>query len=47
MIHYNPDDHKFWTVEYPESDLVDILPREEYLSAMDALGILPEIDLDA
>jgi hypothetical protein len=47
VIAYRPTDRAFRTVEDPASELLAELPTEAYIAAMDALGIVPEVDLDA
>jgi post-segregation antitoxin (ccd killing protein) len=47
VIAYRAEDRAFRTLEDPASDLFAILPADRYFAAMDALGIVPEIDLDA
>lgn len=44
---YNPDEQKFWTLGDPAEDLRALLDQTEYMGAMESLGIVPEIDLDA
>ena len=46
VITYRSEDRRFWTVADPASELVAVLPTDEYIAAMDALGIIPEVDLD-
>jgi hypothetical protein len=46
VILYDPDKRAVWEVDDPEQDLRD-LPSEHYLDAMDALGIVPTVDLMA
>jgi post-segregation antitoxin (ccd killing protein) len=47
VITYRPEDHRFSTVEDPATELIAVLPTNEYIAAMDALGIVPEVDLDS
>lgn len=47
VIAYRAGDRAFRAVEDPASELFAILPADRYFAAMDALGIVPEIDLDA
>ena len=47
VIAYRADDRAYRTVEDPQNDLADVLPTREYIAAMAALGIVPEVDLDA
>jgi hypothetical protein len=47
VITYRSEDHRFWTVADPANELSTILPTDEYIAAMDALGIMPEVDLDS
>ena len=47
VIAYRLEERSYRTVEDPQRDLADILPTREYIGAMGALGIVPEVDLDA
>ena len=47
VIAYRAEDRAFRAVEDPAGELFAILPTDRYFAAMDALGIVPEIDLDA
>ena len=47
VITYRSEDRRFWTVADPANELLAVLPTGEYIAAMDALGIVPEVDLDA
>ena len=47
VIAYRAEDRRFLTVADPASELLAVLPTGEYIAAMDALGIMPEVDLDA
>ncbi len=47
VICYRPDDRQFWTLTDPERELLTLLPTAQYIAAMDAIGIVPEVDLDA
>jgi hypothetical protein len=47
VIAYRAGDRAFRAVDDPASELFGILPADRYFAAMDALGIVPEIDLDA
>jgi len=47
VIAYREEDHRFRTVADPASELVAVLPTNAYIAAMDALGIVPEVDLDS
>jgi hypothetical protein len=47
VIAYRADERAFRVVEDPGSELFAVLPADRYFAAMDALGIIPEIDLDA
>lgn len=47
VIAYRATDRAFRVVEDPASELFGILPMDRYFAAMDSLGIVPEIDLDA
>lgn len=47
VIAYRADDRAFRAVKDPASELFAILPTDRYFAAMDTLGIVPEIDLDA
>jgi hypothetical protein len=47
VITYRSEDRRFRTVDDPASELLAVLPTDEYIAAMDALGIVPEVDLDA
>jgi post-segregation antitoxin (ccd killing protein) len=47
VIAYRAKDRAFRAVEDPASELFAVLPADRYFAAMDALGIVPEIDLDA
>jgi post-segregation antitoxin (ccd killing protein) len=47
VITYRPEDRRFRTVDDPASELLAVLPTDDYIAAMDALGIVPEVDLDA
>jgi hypothetical protein len=47
VITYRSEDRRFWTVADPANELLAVLPTGEYIAAMDALGIMPEVDLDA
>jgi hypothetical protein len=45
VIAYDSDEHRFATIEDPETELVGTLPAGEYLAAMDALGVVPTISI--
>jgi hypothetical protein len=47
VITYRSEDRRFLTVADPANELLAVLPTGEYIAAMDALGIMPEVDLDA
>lgn len=47
VITYRSEDRRFATVANPANELVAVLSTGEYIAAMDALGIMPEVDLDA
>ena len=47
VITYRSEDRRFLTVADPANELLAVLPTGDYIAAMDALGILPEVDLDA
>ena len=47
VIAYREEDRRFRTVADPASELAAVLPTNEYIAAMDALGIVPEVDLDS
>jgi hypothetical protein len=47
VITYRSEDRRFLTVADPATELLAVLPTGEYIAAMDALGIMPEVDLDA
>jgi hypothetical protein len=47
VITYRWEDRRFWTVADPANELLAVLPTGEYIAAMDALGIMAEVDLDA
>jgi hypothetical protein len=47
VITYRSEDRRFLTVADPANELLAVLPTDEYIAAMDALGIMPEVDLDA
>jgi hypothetical protein len=47
VIAYREEDRQFRTVADPASELVAVLPTNDYIAAMDALGIVPEVDLDS
>ena len=44
---YNPDEHRFWTLGNPAEDLRGLLDQTAYMGAMESLGVVPEIGLDA
>jgi hypothetical protein len=47
VIAYREEDRRFRTVADPASELAAVLPTNAYIAAMDALGIVPEVDLDS
>ena len=47
VVTYRSEDRRFMTVADPANELTAVLPTSEYIAAMDALGIMPEVDLDA
>ncbi len=47
VITYRAEEQAFRSVEDPAVELAALLPIDRYVAAMDALGIVPEIDLDA
>jgi len=47
VITYRSEDRRFLTVADPANELLAVLPTGEYIAAMDALGVMPEVDLDA
>ena len=44
---YDPDEHRFWTLGNPAEDLRGLLDQTAYMGAMESLGVVPEIGLDA
>jgi hypothetical protein len=47
VIAYRAEDRAFRTLADPAGELLEVLPTTAYIAAMDALGIVPEVDLDA
>jgi hypothetical protein len=47
VVAYRAEDRSLRTVADPASELFAVLPTDRYFAAMDALGLVPEIDLDA
>lgn len=47
VVAYRAEDRAFRTLADPAGELLHVLPTDAYIAAMDALGIVPEIDLDA
>jgi post-segregation antitoxin (ccd killing protein) len=47
VVAHRAEDGVLTTVLDPENDLRSILPTAEYIAAMNAIGIVPEVDLDA
>jgi hypothetical protein len=47
VVAYRAEDRTLRTVADPASELFAVLPTDRYFAAMDALGLVPEIDLDA
>ena len=47
VVSYREEDRQYRTVADPASELVVVLPTNAYIAAMDALGIVPEVDLDS
>jgi len=47
VIAYRVEERRYRTVEDPENELLDVLPTDQYIAAMDALGIVPVVDLDS
>jgi hypothetical protein len=45
VIAYDSDELRYATIDDPETELVAALPTEEYLAAMDALGVTPTIPI--
>lgn len=46
VVVYEPDTLRFSVAEDPETDLEGMLPQDQYIKAMNALGIEPTVDLD-
>ncbi len=46
VITYRSEDRRFLTIADPANELLAILATDEYIAAMDALGIMAEVDLD-
>jgi len=47
VITYRSEEHRFRAVADPANELLAVLPTGEYIAALDALGIVAEVDLDA
>ncbi len=47
VVTYRPEDHQLRTVDDPARELLDVLSTDGYIAALDALGMVPEVDLDA
>lgn len=46
VVVYDLDQLRYDVVEDPEEELVDLLRDDDYLEVMNALGIVPTVDLD-
>ncbi len=47
VVAYRAEERSLRPVDDPASELFAVLPTDRYFAAMDALGLVPEVDLDA